>query len=70
MGYIVDNKEIYETPEHGVSFSFANLCSDMGHEYAEKICPKCGRDFCFSCTSGTNVHEGEKTVSRFNSGRI
>lgn len=30
-----------------------------GHEYAEKIC-KCGRVFCYSCCSGTNVHEGGK----------
>ena len=41
-----------------------NGCVDEGwyrrHEYAEKVCSKCGHDFCWSCCGGTNVHEGGK----------
>jgi hypothetical protein len=33
---------------------------DGTHEYAERICPACGQDFCFSCCGRTNVHEGGK----------
>jgi hypothetical protein len=65
MGYIIKvegkEKEIFETPDHGVNFRFANPCTENGdHEYAERICPKCGQDFCFSCCGATNVHEGGK----------
>lgn len=36
-------------------------CSEeFGHEYAEKICPICGAEFCFACSPWTNVHEGGK----------
>ena len=69
MGYIIDipggKKEIFETPNRGVTFSFANPCHEMGHGYAEKICPKCGRDFCFSCCEETNVHECGKYYPNF-----
>jgi len=60
MGYKTETGEVFETPSHGVIFEFANPCCEMGHEYAEKICPTCGRDFCFSCCGTTNVHEGGK----------
>ena len=33
---------------------------DGGHEYAEKVCAKCGATFCWSCCGRTNVHEGGK----------
>lgn len=61
MGYIVNGKgkEVRETPDNGVEFAYA--CTEMGgHEYAEKICPRCGTEFCFSCCGETNVHEGGK----------
>ena len=32
---------------------------DGSHEYAEKNCI-CGAVFCFTCSGGTNVHEGGK----------
>ena len=35
------------------------------HEYAEKICPKCGHVFCWSCCANTNVHEGGKYAPTF-----
>jgi hypothetical protein len=60
MGYIVEHKEIFETPDHGVNFSFTNPCCEWDHEYAEKICQKCGRDFCYSCCESTNVDSGGK----------
>ena len=25
------------------------------HEYAERVCPRCGRDFCYTCCASTNV---------------
>jgi uncharacterized protein with PIN domain len=35
------------------------MCKER-HEYAEKVCKKCGATFCFSCCENTNVHEGGK----------
>jgi len=50
--------ELNKTESQG---TFENPCSAHGgHEYAEKICPRCGQDFCFSCCARTNVHEGGK----------
>ena len=61
MGYIVEGKERFETPNHGVVFRYANPCDgEGGHEYSGNICPNCGRDFCYSCWGSTNVHEGGK----------
>lgn len=65
MGYIVNGREIFEMPENGIEFEFANPCSEMGHEYADKICPACGRDFCYACSKNTNVHEGGKYAPDF-----
>jgi hypothetical protein len=33
---------------------------DGTHEYAERICPACGQEFCFTCCGATNIHEGGK----------
>jgi len=64
MGYIVDGIEVYTMPRE--TFEFANPCSDHGgHEFAEKICAHCGRDFCFNCCGRTNVHEGGKYLPDF-----
>ena len=42
-------------------YRFENPCTDDGdHEYSDRICPNCGRDFCWSCCGWTNVHEGGK----------
>jgi predicted RNA-binding Zn-ribbon protein involved in translation (DUF1610 family) len=30
------------------------------HEYAEKLCPECGAQFCFSCSLWSNRSEGGK----------
>jgi len=61
MAYLVNGKRVLEQPEHGVLFQFENPCTeDGGHAYAEKICPKCGADFCWACCGNTNVHEGGK----------
>ena len=30
------------------------------HEYSVETCPKCGREFCWNCCGGTNVHHGGK----------
>ena len=49
MGYTINNKEQIEIPRHGILFTFANPCRTFDHESAEKTCPKCGRDFCYSC---------------------
>ena len=37
----------------------ANAAYGM-HEYAVVECPSCGREFCWNCCGGTNVHEGGK----------
>jgi hypothetical protein len=37
-----------------------STCPETGHEYAEKICPHCGQDFCWSCCGSTNVDQGGK----------
>ena len=47
-------------PEYGSTHG----CVDEGwyrrHEYAERTCAQCGRDYCWSCCGATNVHEGGK----------
>lgn len=30
------------------------------HEYSMKVCPKCGKGFCYSCCAGQNVDQGGK----------
>lgn len=50
-----------DSPEIGERYYVENPCTpDGGHEYADRICPQCGRDFCWSCCGATNVHEGGK----------
>ena len=65
MGYIVNNKEQVENPRHGVVFEFSNPCHNFGHEYAERICTKCGRDFCYSCSGDQNLDQGGKYIPDF-----
>ena len=61
MAYVTSTGRTTERPELGVSFFFQNPCtSESDHAYAEKICPKCGRDFCFDCCASTNVDQGGK----------
>lgn len=47
------------TPGTG-PFLLENPCTEDGHEYADKVCQACGRDFCYSCCGGTNVDQGGK----------
>ena len=48
-------------PDGQDTYWLENPCTeDGGHEYAVRICPNCGRDFCWTCCGGTNVHEGGK----------
>ena len=41
-----------------------NGCIDDGlgcrHEYAEKICAECGRDFCWSCCNWAIAQDGRR----------
>jgi hypothetical protein len=60
MAYLIDGERRVNTPKNGVFFQYENPCQDQGHEYAPKICPACGRDFCYSCCGGTNVANGGK----------
>jgi len=40
-------------------------CTNEGHEYAQKTCSNCGRDFCYACCKGTNVDQGGKHEADF-----
>lgn len=36
------------------------MCEDGNHEYAGKVCQKCGQEFCYSCCGSQNVDQGGK----------
>jgi len=59
MAYIIDGKRVLTVP-HNTPFEYESPCTEDGHEYAEIICPCCGRDFCYSCSGGSNVSQGGK----------
>ena len=65
--YIISSTgERTDSPKIGQIYSLENPCTeDGGHEYADRICPKCGRDFCWACCGSTNVHEGGKHYPDF-----
>lgn len=57
------NKKPVDLLDRGAERNFikeAMMCEEYAHEYEEKICTKCGQDFCWNCCGGTNVHEGGK----------
>ena len=58
-------KERVTHPELGERYYMENPCDGKGgHEYADRVCA-CGRDFCWSCCGGTNIHEGGKYTPDF-----
>lgn len=41
-------------------FKNGNCNKRDGHEYATKVCHKCGTEFCYDCASYSNLQEGGK----------
>jgi len=65
MYLLESGKRVLEVRQ-GQFFYFENPCDEHGgHEYADRICSKCGRDFCFNCCGKTNVHCGGKHEADF-----
>ena len=61
---IQEYNKLINKSQGGKEMENQNHCLDLGwtstHEYTEKVCPNCGRDFCWACCGSTNVHEGGK----------
>ena len=36
----------------GAAARIARACAAEGHEYAERTCPKCAGEFCYTCAAG------------------
>lgn len=50
--------------EGGRSTEYSCL-PEGGHEYSEKTCRSCGKDFCYSCCGSQNVDQGGKHEEDF-----